>query len=156
MKYEVGCVAARVGSTMYDVGCMRYVKLLTSNIHLSESRYIKHQTSNFIIHLLLHIWISAEDGRSETLCLIAKSVEVCILFTIAKYYTQTAAEVCIRLSEDTHASTFFVEAVIEVVVDFACAMIVLISQNNSRASCMLKTDVMDWQSHNGTEMEFEF
>ena len=140
---------------MYDVGCMRYFKLLTSNIHLGESRYIKHQTSNFIIHLLLHVRIGTKYGRSETLCLIAKSVEVCILFTIAKYYTQTAAEVCIRLSEDTYASTFFVEAVIEVVVDFACVMVVLVSQNNSRTAGMLKTDVVDWQAHNGTEMEFE-
>lgn len=106
-----------------------------------------------LLSLFIHVWVCAKDCCCKTLCLIAESVDVCILFTIAERYTHAATEVCFWLAENTYTGTLFCKGIHEVIL--RCCLVVLVSKDNSRDTSMLKADIVDRKTENGTEMKFK-
>ncbi len=66
--------------------------------------------------LFLHVWVGSQYCLCQTLCLVAKLVEVIALFAVAEYDAHAAAYVSLWLAEDTDAGVVFLQGIEHIVV----------------------------------------
>ena len=66
--------------------------------------------------LFLHVWVGSQYGFCQTLCLVAKLVEVIALLAVAENNAHAAAYVSLWLAEDTDAGVVFLQGIEHIVV----------------------------------------
>lgn len=105
------------------------------------------------MELFLHVRVSAEHGLCEALSLVAESIGVGILLTIAEHYAHATAKVSLWLAEDAYTGALFLEGIHEIILrNF---LVILVGKDNGRAASVLQTDVVDRQTEDSTEMKFK-
>ena len=73
--------------------------------------------------LFLHIWVGAQDGLCQALCLVAERIQVIALLAVAENDTHAATYVSLWLSEDADAGVVFLQGIEHVVVQWLCAFL---------------------------------